>query len=170
MRRDSLRSVVRLPGRHETIRAMLSVLLISAISWYFGADVGHAILLGCAITTIVVAAMVGTSTPERAESWLHRRADRGTGSRHDVAELSHSLHAGWGRVGVSAERRLFEIARRRLALDGLDLGDPNDREAIEQRIGPGPYRLLTRRDRRRAVSFRGVVRCVDALERVGARD
>jgi hypothetical protein len=145
MDRRTLTEVLRLPTRRETIRTLCAGVLIAAICWYFGVDVWHAILLGCAITVTVLAVVAGTSAPDARDlSWRPGNQTPNGGSRNDVASLSSSLHAGWGLVGLTAERRLREIARRRLALDGLDLQNADHRLAIERRIGGRAYRILVR--------------------------
>ncbi len=150
MGRRTLIEMLRLPTRRETIRTLCAGLSIAVVCWYFGVDVWHAILLGCAITVIALAAVAGTSTPDARDlSWRPGKRVRNDGSRNDVASLSSSLHAGWGFVGLTAERRLHLIAARRLALDGLDLRDAEHRLAIERRIGGRAYRILQRGQRRR---------------------
>ena len=124
----TLTEMLRLPTRREAIRTLCAGVLIAAICWYFGVDVWHAILLGCAMTVTALAVFAGTSAPDARDlSWRPGKRVRNDGSRNDVASLSSSLHAGWGVVGLTAERRLHEIARRRLALDGLDLQNVDDR-------------------------------------------
>jgi hypothetical protein len=144
-----LTEMLRLPTRREAIRTLCAGVLIAAICWYFGVDVWHAILLGCAITVTALAAVAATSAPDARDlSWRPGKRVRNDGSRNDVASLSSSLHAGWGFVGLTAERRLHEIARRRLALDGLDLRNADHGLAIERRIGGRAYRILVRGQRR----------------------
>ena len=144
----------------------MQVWSIAVVCWYFGVDVWHAILLGCAITVIALAAVAGTSAPDARDlSWRPGKRVSNDGSRNDVASLSSSLHAGWGFVGLTAERRLNLIARRRLALEGLDLRDAENRPAIEQLIGTSAYRILQRRQRRRLRLGR-LLYCLDMLDAI----
>ena len=160
--------MLRLPTRRETIRTLCAGVLIAAICWYFGVDVWHAILLGCAITVTALAVGAGTSAPDARDlSWRPGERARNDGSRNDVASLSSSLHAGWGLVGLTAERRLHEIARRRLALDGLDLQNADHRLAIERRIGGRAYRILARGQTRR-LRLRTLRYCLDMLDAIDA--
>ncbi|HTU86256.1 MAG TPA: hypothetical protein VMF57_11830 [Solirubrobacteraceae bacterium] len=160
----SLSESVHLPDRRETIRVLGAAGLIAAICWYFGVDVWHAILLGTAITIAGLATIAGTAYPEvRDLSWRSRERTGNKGSRTDVASLSWSLRSGWGLVGRTAEWRLQEIARRRLALEGLDLNNPDHGPAIERRIGRPAYKVLTRSHKRR-LRRRTLVRCLDALD------
>ena len=146
----TLTEMLRLPTRREAIRTLCAGVLLAAICWYFGVDVWHAILLGCAITVTALAVFAGTSAPDARDlSWRPGKRVRNDGSRNDVASLSSSLHAGWGVVGLTAERRLHEIARRRLALDGLDLQNVDHRLAIERRIGGRACQILVRGQSRR---------------------
>ena len=166
MRDRRLKEMLHLPGRRATIEILGAAFLIAAICWYFGVDAWHAILLGCAITVTALAVLVGSSAPDALElSWRPGKRARREGSRSDVANLSGSLRSGWGYVGLTAERKLQQIARRRLALEGLDLGNADHRSAIEQRIGAASYRVLVR-PHGRLPRLRGLVSCLDALDAI----
>ncbi len=146
----TLTRMLRWPTQRETIRTLAAGWSIAAICWYFGVDVWHAILLGCAITVAALAAAVGSSAPDARDlSWRPGKRASREGSRNDVASLSSSLHVGWGFVGLTAERHLNQIARRRLAVEGLDLRNPDDQPAIERLIGASAYRVLKRGQGRR---------------------
>jgi hypothetical protein len=157
--------MLRKPTRRETIRGVGMAALATLIAWYFGVNVWHSILLGCAATVAWYAVKAGGSIPDvRDLGWRHKNRGR-EGSRHDVSTLSFALHAGWGVVGATAERRLDQIARRRLALEGLDPGNAEDRQLIESRIGTAAYRaLLARNPTRGRMRLRTLVHCLDALD------
>ncbi len=162
----TLIEMLRWPTRRETIRTLAAGWSIAAICWYFGVDVWHAILLGCAITVAALAAAAGSSAPDARDlSWRPGKRASNDGSRNDVASLSSSLHVGWGLVGLTAERHLNQIARRRLALEGLDLRNPDNQPAIEQLIGTSAYRILNRRQGRRLRLGR-LLYCLDALDAI----
>lgn len=145
------------------MRGIGTAILAAAICWYFGVNVWHSILLGCAATVVSFAVRKGASAEEfRDLSWRHRRRSR-SGSRSEVATLAHSLRSGWQPVGLTAERRLHQIARRRLALEGLDLLNAEHRNAIEGRIGARAYRILVHRSGRRP-RLRSLVHCLDMLD------
>lgn len=163
-----LSELLRLPTRRETIRAAAAAALAAVICWYFGVNVWHSILLGCAVTVASFAVMAGGSTPElRDLSWRHRSRRR-LGSRNEIARLSQSLRSGWEPVGLTAERRVHQIARRRLALEGLDLLNRDHRDAIERRIGGGAYRTLVHPLGKRP-RLRALLRCLDALDAIDAK-
>lgn len=158
--------MLHLPSRRETGKILGAGCLIALICWYFGVDIWHAILLGCAITVIALALVVGSSAPDARDlSWHPGERERREGSRSDVANLASSLRGGWGFVGLTAERQLQQIARRRLALEGLDLDNAAHRPAIERRIGARTYRLLVR-SKRRVPTLRALVRCLDTLDAI----
>jgi hypothetical protein len=160
-----LSKVIRLPNRRETIRVLGIAVLLAAICWYLGANVWHSILLGCAITVAWLAGMAGTAYPEiRDLGWRHGDRAANKGSRSDVANLSWSLRNSWGSVGRAAEWRLRQIARHRLALEGLDLGNPDDGPAIERRLGRPVYRVLVRTIQKRRLRRRALLYCLDALD------
>jgi hypothetical protein len=70
-------------------------------------------------------------------------------------------------VSATAERRLIQIARQRLALEGLDLEKAADRPIIEQRIGTSAFRALVNRDpKRRRMRLRVLIHCLNALDRL----
>ena len=157
-----LSDLLRPPTRRGAVRGAGTAFLVSAVCWYFGVNVWHAILLGCALTAAVLAVMNGASTHEFREiGWRHRRRNTG-GSRSEVESLASSLRTGWEPVGLTAERRLRQIARHRLALEGLDLQSDDQRAAIESRIGTRAYRIL--RDSGKRPRLGSLIRCLDALD------
>ncbi len=163
MDRRHLDRPFRRPNRRETSMAASLAFVIAAICWYLGVDAWHSILLGCAITVLILAVAIASSAPipdGRSSGQERRRAE---GSRSDVAILSGSLRVGWGTVGLTAERRLHRIAVRRLALEGLYLDNPEHRELIERRIGTRIYRTLTHTNRR-GMRLRTLVHCLDVLD------
>jgi hypothetical protein len=165
--RRGLHELLRLPTRREAVRGVGAVILAAAICWYFGVNVWHSILLGCAVTVASFALSAGTSIPEIHDlSWRHRSRSR-AGSRSEVATLAGALRSGWDPVGLTAERRLHAIARRRLALEGLDLRNPDDRGAIERRIGTRAYHVLIHPGGRRP-RLPAVIHCLDALDALDA--
>jgi hypothetical protein len=105
MRGRRLNEMLHLPSRRETFGILGAGILTAAICWYFGDDVWHAILLGCAVTVTALALLVGSSAPDALDlDWRSGRRARREGSRSDVANLSASLRSGWGYVGLTAER------------------------------------------------------------------
>ena len=166
MRSQWLNDTLHLPSRRELVEVLGAAVLIAVICWYFGVDVWHSILLGCAITVAALAVLAGASAPDARElSWQPGKRTRKDGSRSDVSNLSSSLHSGWGFVGLTAERQLQQIARRRLALEGLDLQNADHRPAIERRIGARAYRALVS-PRGRVPSLRALINCLNALDAI----
>ncbi len=163
MDRQALTAKLRLPSRRETLQTVCIAFAIAAICWYFGVDAWHSILLGAAITVVMLAIAAGSNAPlaENRSSGHDRK--RAGGSRSDVAMLSGSLRVGWGTVGLPAEGRLHKIAVRRLALEGLYLDNPAHREPIERRIGTRAYRSLTR-STGRGMRLRTLIYCLDVLD------
>lgn len=162
----ALSQMLHLPSRRETVASLAAGTAIAVICWYFGVDVWHSILLGCAITVTALACNAGTLAMDARElSWRPGSRSSRAGSRNDVASLSASLRVDWWFVGPTADRRLHAIARRRLALEGLDLDNPDHRLAIEQRIGTAAYRVLARRSSRR-LRLRLLVYCLDTLDAI----
>jgi hypothetical protein len=150
------------------LRSVLAALVIAAICWYFGVDVWHALLLGTAITVIFLAVGVATSASDAAlPSWRASERRGADGSRKDVETMAWSLRGSWGRIGLTAERELRRIARRRLALEGLDLSNPAHRPAIEALVGAPVYQVLTR-ERWGRLSLRTLGRTLDALDQVNS--
>jgi hypothetical protein len=155
-----------LPSRRKTIEILGAGFLIALLCWYFGVDAWHAILLGCAITVTALALLVASSAPDALDlSWRPGKRASREGSRSDIASLSSSLRSGWGFVGLTAELRLQQIARRRLALEGLDLKNAEHRSAIEQHIGTPAYRVLVRPGGR-LPRLRALLSCLDALDAI----
>ena len=166
MRDRWLKEMLRPPTRRQVRETLGAGFGIALICWYFGVDVWHAVLLGCAITVTALALLVGSSAPDSLDlSWRPGRRAHREGSRSDVANLSSSLRSGWGFVGLTAERQLQQIARRRLALEGLDLKNADHRPAIESRIGTRAYRALVS-TQGRVPTMRTLLHCLDALDAI----
>ncbi len=165
--RPSLLGLARLPRRKATIWAFIAAFAVAATCWYFGADVWHSIILGCALTTVGVIILVATADRELGNTDLRStpRSNR-EGARGEVAELSWSLRTSYGRVDNRAVSRVRQLARHRLALHQLDLNDPADRGAVEQLIGPSAYNVLVRSERRPLL--RSLLHCLDALDALDA--
>jgi hypothetical protein len=158
--------MVRLPSRRQATQILGAAFLLAVICFYFGVDAWHAILLGCAITVTGFALHVGSMASDARDlSWRPGNRSSRAGSRNEVANLSRSLRAGWGFVGLTAERRLNEIARRRLALEGLDLRNPEHQPAIELLIGGAAYRVLRSRQGR-VPSLRALTYTLDMLDAI----
>lgn len=155
---------MNLPDRRAGLRILGAATTVALICWYFGVDVLHAIMLGATITVIGFACLIVGTTPQTRDlRWRGRRAARGSGSRSDVSNLSGALRGSWGQVGRTAERRLWQLARRRLGLEGLDLQNPRDREAIELRLGRPMYRVLMRAGKG-GMRMRTLGQCLDRLD------
>jgi hypothetical protein len=154
---------VHLPERRATIWALIVAVLVAAISWYFGVDVWHSILLGSVLTTVGLISMVGTADGDLGNTdWRGGASPNRDGARGDVAELSWSLRTNYGRVNHKAVLRVRQLARHRLALHQLDLNDPADRPGVELLIGRSAYAVLVRSERRPLL--RSFLHCLDALD------
>jgi hypothetical protein len=152
------------PERRATARVLILALLAAALCWYFGADAWHAILIGGVITTVGVIGLVASETPDLITiDWRSVGRPNRHGARSDVAELSWTLRGSYGRVGGPAVWRARRLARQRLAVYQLDLGNPADRPEIERLIGRRAYTVLVRGERRPPL-LRTFVHCLDALD------
>ena len=67
-------SALSLPGRRESLQILAAAFAIAVICWYFGVDVLHAILLGCAITVIAFALLVVSAVPQTRDENQEPRA------------------------------------------------------------------------------------------------
>lgn len=165
----SLFGILRALRPWTAAKILLLALLITAIFWYFGADVSHSILIGGAITTLWMIGVVTNDSPDFGQaSWSYDSRSNEQGARRDIAQLSRSLRGSYGRVGSGAVLRVQRLAKQRLAPYQLDLLSPQDRPEIEQMIGRRAYALLLRGDRRRPF-LRSFIHCLDALDALEPR-
>lgn len=145
------------------LRDIVTLPVCAAVAWYFGADVWHSILVGGAVTVVLRAAALVSEPEEIGSSWRPEIRARATGGRSDVTSLAWSVRPRWGRTGVAADRRVVELARRRLALHHLDLANPDDHPQIQQLLGRRAYRSLTRDDYR-GMWLSSLLHCLDVLD------
>jgi hypothetical protein len=162
----SLLGLVQRPERRVTIWALIVVVLVAAVCWYFGADAWHSVLIGGVLTTVGLISLVGIPARDpSATDWRAGPSPNREGARGEVAELSWSLRTSYGgRVDIRAVSRVRQLARRRLALHQLDLNDPADRAGVEALIGRSAYAVLVRRERR--PMLHALLHCLDALDRL----
>jgi hypothetical protein len=126
------------PGR--AIGAGIAGLLIGAMLWYFGVDLGFA----CAIAVLAVAiglAWAAYSGPSAVRWPMERPAPR-PGARSDVGRLAWAFRMHRGSVREPAFKAVRELAAVRLARSGLDLSSPDDRAAIVALLGEAAYQAV----------------------------
>jgi hypothetical protein len=160
----SLFGILRTIDRRATVRTLLTALLVAAVCWYFGADVSHSILIGCAVTTLGVIFLIANDNPDFGNTgWQSDSRTSQQGARRDVAQLSRSLRGSYGRVGYGAVTHARQVARQRLVSYQLDLLNPADRPRIEQLIGHRAYVVLVQGERRPPI-LRSFIHCLNALD------
>jgi hypothetical protein len=151
----------------RNVTIYLSTLVVAlALAWWAGVDAGHA--LAFAGAGVVVVFLWRTAPGQDATAWPRPGRRPQHGARDDVARLAWSLGTNRDRSGVDAVglRRVRTLARARLALHGLDLGDSEQRDRIEALIGAPAYDVV-RPSRAIRPSLRELEVCVLALQRVG---
>jgi hypothetical protein len=163
-----MNELAKLPSRGTAIRVAVAGLVVSAICWFFGADVWHSILFGTVLTAVGLVGLYGLGVEIGTATWRAAGSNRG-GARRDVAQLSWSMRGSYGRVDAAAVWRVQRLAKQRLTLHHLDLLDPADRPRIQQLLGRRAYIVITRGERR-PVSLRALLHCLDALDVLDALD
>jgi hypothetical protein len=164
----SLLSPFHTLDRRSTVGVFTLALVAAAICWFLGTNVWYAILIGTAATVMgIIARVITAETEARALGWGTEVRTNRSGARDDVLNLSWSMRGRGGRVGRTAEIKLRQTARRRLAIEGLNLDRPEDRVAIEARIGAPAYQLLTREDIT-GVKLSTMTACLDLLDSLDA--
>jgi hypothetical protein len=155
-----------LPDRRTAVRLALTAAVLTGLALLAGADRPHAVALGVAgaiALRAVGAALANNDTGDLI--WKVGEGPQRPGAREDVSELAWSIESAWGLVGRRAEIRVRRLARRRLALLGLNLENPADRAQIEARLGEEATQLVTRE---RVLGLRPATFCrlLDALDRL----
>jgi hypothetical protein len=151
--------------RHRARVALLVVgaALAGTACWVVGMDSWHAATLGL---VLVAAGLCWVAVPgHRDVAWPETGGPQEEGARWDVARLSWALRPVRGRVPHAGLRHVQDLARQRLALHGLDPGDPADRPAIERLVGEAAYATLAL-PATRPPRVRAVFHCLDALDRL----
>lgn len=105
----------------------------------------------------------------RSGAWPPRSSPFVGGVRREVQELSWSFSSRSGTSGQEVLTHLRNLARRRLAVHGVDLSDPEHRPRVDALIGSRARAVLaTPGDR--PVRHRDAVACLDAVERLVPSD
>lgn len=169
--RQAISSHFRRYGPQGLALALVAAAVLVLVFWFFGASLWQALILGCAVTVVGVAGLIGTSVEVRDLHWRPQWRGYSEGSRRDVSSLSLSLHGGArGRVGMVAQQRVRRLVRYRLALRGLDINDPGDRGRAEQLVGSTAYLFGASSEHRRGASLRALTQTLDALDALEARE
>jgi hypothetical protein len=159
---DTWRTFLRSPHRSTSVIALTGAAVVALICWYFGLDAWQALTFGAVSGSL---GLFYLALPDLREvHWRDFHPTR-TGARHDISWLASSLRPRYGRVGDEAVRALRDLAQQRLALCHLDLTTPDHQSQIERFIGRDVYAVL-QPGRRRRPTYRTVVNCLDALDRL----
>lgn len=142
-----------------------AALVVALVTWWAGADVGHALAWGA--VAVVVWHLWRAAPGWDVSQWRAPMRAAPLGTRDDVTRLA--LRFG-DRSGVEPAglRRLRDVARARLAGHGLSLDDPADADRVAALLGPAAVAAL-RADRGTRVPLRQVDAVVAALDRLDPR-
>jgi len=122
------------PATGDVVISVVAAAVATALVVLGWVDAVHAYLLAA----VVVAVTIGwrrASGGSEAE-WVHPPEERREGARHDVSELGWATFTRSGTVSGRVVRRVRALAETRLALHGVDLGDPAQRPEAERLLGP----------------------------------
>ncbi len=157
-------------GRAEVLGVLALAVLFGIGAWLIGMQGMPSALLA----TVVFAAGAGRPALERhaidqrvgrGGVWPPRSSPLVGGTRREVQELSWSFTGRRSTSGQDAVARLRGLARHRLALRGVDLSDPTQRERVDALIG-SRARLTLSTPEDEPVRHRDVVACLEAIERL----
>jgi hypothetical protein len=163
-----MNGLAKLPSRRTGFRVAAAALVVSAICWFFGADVWHSLLFGTVLTAVGLVGLYGLGVEIGTATWRAAGSNR-EGARRDVDQLSWSMRGSYGRVDTAAIWRVQRLAQQRLTLHHLDLQNPADRPRIQQLLGRRAYVVIARGERR-PVSLRALLHCLDTLDALDALD
>jgi hypothetical protein len=134
--------VTRPRSRRAVVVLLIVGLGVPALCWVvLGMPPLQAMLLGAVAVTVAALALF---PPDGFDIGFPEPPPpiRDRGARREVFRLSWNVAGREDRVGSTLISRLQAAAARRLALRGLRLHDPADRERVIALVGERPYRLL----------------------------
>lgn len=150
----------------------LIVLLVGAVPFgaaLFGVPPAQAVLLGALGATLCALIRFRPSTVD-PPNWPEATIlDQDHGARRDIARLSWSVSGNDRQVGRTLRLRLRQVALRRLARRGIDLTDPDMRDAAIEALGADgadgadAYRALDP-DLREVIGLTTFISAVHAVE------
>ncbi|GAB3912598.1 hypothetical protein GCM10011575_45750 [Microlunatus endophyticus] len=132
-------------SRGGTVAALIAAgLALPALCFFvLGMPILQALLIGA--VAVVVAALV-RFPPDGFDSGFPEPPApiRDRGARREAFRLSWNVTGRNDRVGSTLVTRLQVIAEHRLAVRGLRLHDPADRDRVIGLVGAGAFQLLSR--------------------------
>ena len=163
-------------GRKKTAGTVTLIVLVVGVVPFgaalFGVAPTQAVLLGALGATLCALIRFRPATAD-PPSWPEATIlEQDHGARRDIARLAWSVSGNDRQVGRTLRLRLRQVALRRLARRGIDLTDPDQRDAAIEALGAaGPdgtdaYRALDP-DLREVIgltTFTAAVRAVESLE------
>lgn len=152
--------------RRIVVRLVFAVLILPAAAWAIGVPWAFSLLIaGLGAAAVGIAAL----PPMTAESeWPRIPPPPVDGGRREVMSLSWMLTSRHHGVDPAAMRRLRAIARRRLAVHGIDLDsrDPAQQRRAAELLGDPAHRILAHAGER-DTTHSELDMCVATLESLG---
>lgn len=150
-------------GRRLAARLGAAAVALPAGAWAIGVNW----ILSLLIAGVGAAAVAILELPALAQepTWPVPEEHRRGGGRRELTNLSWMFTSRHGGIDPAALLRLRAIARRRLALRGIDLDAPADRERAIAALGQQGHAILLTEDAA-ALSHRQITVCIEALERL----
>jgi hypothetical protein len=127
-------------GPRRSWRVPVIGVAVAGITWMFGVDLVHALVIGIAMAVVVVVAQTVDAVPD--PGWESEPTPDRHGARGELATLSWTMVGRDGRAGERVLRRVRAVATGRLARLGLDLADPADADAIRALLGARAWAVL----------------------------
>lgn len=148
--------------RARTAARMLAAIVAApGAAWAIGVNWIYCML----IASVCVAGVAVLELPALGDEtyWPPLDESQRGGGRREVSSLSWLLTSRRDGADRAAVLRLAEVARRRLALEGVDLNLPADRERAVAALGSRVHAMLTEGPGR-SPTHSMVTECIDALE------
>lgn len=161
--RAAVAALLRGTGRRPVRLVVITAVLAVVVAWYLGMDIWHALTVGAGLGALGLC-WITLPGRRRKTEWPLETGRVAEGARREVSQLSWSL-PHHGRAQHTGLRRVQDLARRRLALHGLELDAPADGPGIRKLIGSSAYSTL-RPTARKLPTVRAVVHCLDMLDRL----
>ena len=155
---------LRTDERNRIVTIGVLATLSACGAWALGVPVAHSLLIAAAFLALGFVLPAQPVEPDQRPATPS--SPRRAGTRRELMRLSWSYGRGSKGAGQVAVDRLAATAIRRLHHLGIDVDDPDRRDAAEKALGTFAYSVLIAGTIQAPIRHRDMAHCLTAVEQL----